>query len=103
MIRRPPRSTLFPNTTLFRSITSAVSKVTEPLVASRVASRVLSVPFISRSQKWQTHRYWQVHQAEHAHGKGHIQLISRPQVGDNVIWRRSAVLGVATAGRSEEH
>src|SRR5687767_15761299 len=30
MIRRPPRSTLFPYTTLFRSITDGLEKVTVP-------------------------------------------------------------------------
>src|SRR5258708_15670698 len=31
MIRRPPRSTLFPYTTLFRSVESLVPEVAEPL------------------------------------------------------------------------
>src|SRR3989442_2759423 len=34
MIRRPPRSTLFPYTTLFRSSASAVLPVTRPTVAT---------------------------------------------------------------------
>src|SRR2546427_6881347 len=32
MIRRPPRSTLFPYTTLFRSPTSRISAVRQPLI-----------------------------------------------------------------------
>src|SRR3712207_7937323 len=34
MIRRPPRSTLFPYTTLFRSIDAAADDVTEPRTRS---------------------------------------------------------------------
>src|SRR2546429_1728872 len=33
MIRRPPRSTLFPYTTLFRSTTAAATDTTAPVVA----------------------------------------------------------------------
>src|SRR5262245_64380809 len=40
MIRRPPRSTLFPYTTLFRSIAAAVAETASQIArATRVASR----------------------------------------------------------------
>src|SRR5438067_3883034 len=35
MFRRPPRSTLFPYTTLFRSLSAAARGMTKPLAASR--------------------------------------------------------------------
>src|SRR2546430_2929293 len=41
MIRRPPRSTLFPYTTLFRSITSAAPRDHQLRVASRVRGPAL--------------------------------------------------------------
>src|SRR3712207_8580140 len=40
MIRRPPRSTLFPYTTLFRSV---AQRVADAALASRVALRLLPV------------------------------------------------------------
>src|SRR2546427_7537526 len=42
MIRRPPRSTLFPYTTLFRSAASAVEA--EPRLQPRYAEVVLPIP-----------------------------------------------------------
>src|SRR5258708_16262749 len=48
MIRRPPRSTLFPYTTLFRSVfptcTSSGTPTRRPTLKSRPASLVRSVP-----------------------------------------------------------
>src|SRR3712207_7992803 len=45
MIRRPPRSTLFPYTTLFRSFTSSATKAVRASVALRfVAQAVAAVP-----------------------------------------------------------
>src|SRR2546421_9254549 len=45
MIRRPPRSTLFPYTTLFRSTASATPSVKRHRIASlRVHGRVVSAP-----------------------------------------------------------
>src|SRR2546427_8490132 len=41
MIRRPPRSTLFPYTTLFRSAAQAVRHLLQQLVAHFVAQRVV--------------------------------------------------------------
>src|SRR5439155_24688705 len=49
MIRRPPRSTLFPYTTLFRSTTRATS-------CSRPASSPASMTFATRSSRWKTSR-----------------------------------------------
>src|SRR2546429_4192318 len=40
MIRRPPRSTLFPYTTLFRSLDRAVHSVTEPELAGELEGQV---------------------------------------------------------------
>ena len=45
MIRRPPRSTLFPYTTLFRSTASLASKVGAPLLAHYSASKFAVVGF----------------------------------------------------------
>src|SRR3712207_7686064 len=42
MIRRPPRSTLFPYTTLFRSRTSPLERGRSPSAASRPGASVLS-------------------------------------------------------------
>src|SRR3712207_8461340 len=36
MIRRPPRSTLFPYTTLFRSVTETILTVNDPLKAGEI-------------------------------------------------------------------
>src|SRR2546422_8243439 len=43
MIRRPPRSTLFPYTTLFRSLNDLVSELFEPLSSAPDATRVVEV------------------------------------------------------------
>src|SRR2546430_3137252 len=40
MIRRPPRSTLFPYTTLFRSLARPHGVVAEPVVEARPAGRL---------------------------------------------------------------
>src|SRR2546427_4644578 len=41
MIRRPPRSTLFPYTTLFRSLGQTVQRTAEPPATSTRGSRLL--------------------------------------------------------------
>src|SRR5256885_10569306 len=41
MIRRPPRSTLFPYTTLFRSLPRIVQAARTPRIASRQHGRIL--------------------------------------------------------------
>src|SRR3712207_8976755 len=38
MIRRPPRSTLFPYTTLFRSMTSAIARTGRVIIVAAAAS-----------------------------------------------------------------
>src|SRR5258707_10443413 len=43
MIRRPPRSTLFPYTTLFRSVMQSVYALTTHCMAESVVSRSLSI------------------------------------------------------------
>src|SRR5436190_15029684 len=47
MIRRPPRSTLFPYTTLFRSVAEVVQELVDahqPLAAVRVAAELRVIP-----------------------------------------------------------
>src|SRR3989454_4073141 len=55
MIRRPPRSTLFPYTTLFRSVNVAASaplvRLRAPPVPLSSNSRVVSVPKLARSEE----------------------------------------------------
>src|SRR3712207_8398937 len=41
MIRRPPRSTLFPYTTLFRSLRSGKNDITNPFIRDEFARRLL--------------------------------------------------------------
>src|SRR5256886_12310140 len=49
MIRRPPRSTLFPYTTLFRSIASGLGGITESDVQLAAASKALVIGFNVRA------------------------------------------------------
>src|SRR5260221_10894322 len=44
MIRRPPRSTLFPYTTLFRSVAQAVEVVASPARPAKRKRRAVSLP-----------------------------------------------------------
>src|SRR5260370_8445625 len=44
MIRRPPRSTLFPYTTLFRSITHAMTGTSRRIISSRLAAIASACP-----------------------------------------------------------
>src|SRR5690348_16465008 len=44
-IRRPPRSTLFPYTTLFRSLAPSVCRMTFPILASLLVRLVVLLPF----------------------------------------------------------
>src|SRR5256885_10104499 len=57
MIRRPPRSTLFPYTTLFRSFTwlnsGGSDAETELMIASRVAEMNRRMPTPSVVMKWE--------------------------------------------------
>src|SRR5256885_3849207 len=55
MIRRPPRSTLFPYTTLFRSMTFAI--ITVALVAGSVADRMRFSAYLLFSIGWFTFVY----------------------------------------------
>src|SRR3989454_3661056 len=58
MIRRPPRSTLFPYTTLFRSLLGAyaagLTRVTAPIVR-RAALEVLGR--LARSRRWRSEEH----------------------------------------------
>src|SRR3712207_7732747 len=80
MIRRPPRSTLFPYTTLFRSVAGA--QVTR-LVAPRV---VVGGPAVDEH-----HRHGRVHRPLGAHVE--LQTVVRAQQR----------VGVVLGHRSEEH
>src|SRR5438309_7676906 len=51
MIRRPPRSTLFPYTTLFRSIPIFGDTITDSRYYSREGSRFLTVGQTDRSEE----------------------------------------------------
>src|SRR5438445_8520373 len=51
MIRRPPRSTLFPYTTLFRSEAQTHAKVREYLASGRMAQNFLSAYEVALSKK----------------------------------------------------
>src|SRR3712207_7242200 len=69
MIRRPPRSTLFPSTTLFRSVPAGVAAsgtLTATLAAGRTYRVVASLP-----------------------GHATVRSIIRPHGGDNDIRLRS--------------
>src|SRR2546430_4698266 len=56
MIRRPPRSTLFPYTTLFRSLNSAMSKVlADPAVRARFAELGLDVASPEQQKRSEEH------------------------------------------------
>src|SRR3712207_7508947 len=49
MIRRPPRSTLFPYTTLFRSLVGAIlGAITGTVAASVIAMGMISLPIMLR-------------------------------------------------------
>src|SRR3712207_6952458 len=50
MIRRPPRSTLFPYTTLFRSVGQLGDRVAEPAGAERAEERQI-LPHLRRDRK----------------------------------------------------
>src|SRR5258707_4598601 len=50
MIRRPPRSTLFPYTTLFRSLQDMANVISEPLRCCRVWRLQTEVPGIADRQ-----------------------------------------------------
>src|SRR2546426_3927122 len=64
MIRRPPRSTLFPYTTLFRSVLRGIVRVTErvlteegaPLVDGDGVPHDMEIGVLGRSGEWKTHR-----------------------------------------------
>src|SRR2546430_1657085 len=51
MIRRPPRSTLFPYTTLFRSVRGAPSSTTTATAGSTCSSRTTSTSISPRRQR----------------------------------------------------
>src|SRR3712207_7132376 len=51
MIRRPPRSTLFPYTTLFRSQSKLVARIAEQRVRSGEEVKVEAVALVRRSEE----------------------------------------------------
>src|SRR5260370_18914150 len=52
MIRRPPRSTLFPYTTLFRSSSAPVARAVSPSPSSQVTSTTSSASTASALARW---------------------------------------------------
>src|SRR3712207_8429724 len=50
MIRRPPRSTLFPYTTLFRSCTNLVERLEVPAAKSCISSKPVCKPLLCASR-----------------------------------------------------
>src|SRR5256885_6897063 len=63
MIRRPPRSTLFPYTTLFRSLPRTLSPKAEQAHRGSAAAHPAAVPEIDAAQN--PHRPRQVRSEEH--------------------------------------
>src|SRR5258707_4276605 len=52
MIRRPPRSTLFPYTTLFRSVRRTSARAPEPLRQDTPANSSLLALFLAGGLRW---------------------------------------------------
>src|SRR2546430_9582453 len=77
MIRRPPRSTLFPYTTLFRSVSSPSTRKSLESNTKELRYRICHSPFPRRIQQWGSEK-WQ----------------------PSVEWRRATA---KRASRSEEH
>src|SRR3712207_9509012 len=88
MIRRPPRSTLFPYTTLFRSCVSKLAGSAEKLARESIAPVMLTPASGAASAVGATSR-----QVE----KSHVQVRMRGRVDQT--WP----LGQSGALRSEEH
>src|SRR5256886_16603256 len=79
MIRRPPRSTLFPYTTLFRSVDHGVDQLLDPglqLVAHACTSQTATVPEIPLRANWPS-----VGSAQQNHGSvnrgGRVRALGR--------------------------
>src|SRR3989475_10232760 len=61
MIRRPPRSTLFPYTTLFRSYFQADSKYTRVVTAAEES--LIRKPIKELCEELDPSSFWQIHRA----------------------------------------
>src|SRR5256884_6681336 len=90
MIRRPPRSTLFPYTTLFRSLDYAVRSKAVVLAASMVES--IRILFNSKNQEYPQGlanssgtlgKYLMEHVAFNDIGGYFLQLAGRPSTNDD--------------------
>src|SRR5438034_8770163 len=95
MIRRPPRSTLFPYTTLFRSLASPGMTVTVATGAGApttwIASESLSPPLVARSEE---------HTSEL---QSHSDLVCRLLLEKKKSKRRSLLLVRRSEQRTEHH
>src|SRR5260370_17998667 len=90
MIRRPPRSTLFPYTTLFRSYAAAI-----------VLVFVLVLPvgyhFLQDYQKTRLVSF--LDPAQDPKGSGYQVIQSKIAVGSGALWGRGVTRGSQTQGR----
>src|SRR3712207_9593275 len=110
MIRRPPRSTLFPYTTLFRSFTTSEGELVPAIekVFRTAPRRVIVSRFASHG-----HRIQQVLDQAHAHGRkvafvgrsmgrhmGHARELGYLTVPDGPVVDRTEERRVGKEGRS---
>src|SRR6266536_5334437 len=93
MIRRPPRSTLFPYTTLFRSLTCKNASVPPPEPPNYAERR--PVPWFGFSG-WCGHRSPSYGRGTVAFPERSLDVSTRSAVRRAVRWRR--VVAAATAG-----
>src|SRR5438132_7042577 len=92
MIRRPPRSTLFPYTTLFRSLSGRVRVRTRDRAGTRRAPRGVPRSFSQREQRSEEHT---------SELQSHSDLVCRlllEKKNTDVLWTsRRAALSIAPA------
>src|SRR5438874_5297229 len=88
MIRRPPRSTLFPYTTLFRSLT--VPAATAPGCALRSYSRPLASGGDRKSTRLNS---------SHVETSYAVFCLKKKNIGDAVPWRAAAAVDPPFASR----
>src|SRR2546430_8154987 len=95
MIRRPPRSTLFPYTTLFRSVDHGVDQLLDfglQLVAHGCTSQTATVPEIPLRANWPS-----VGSAQQNHGS--VRRGGRVRSGGCAASRRGGAPPVSSASR----
>src|SRR3712207_8426008 len=76
MIRRPPRSTLFPYTTLFRSAQQALIAAFDPMLRRSEAGRLIA---ISSSVAQRPRAYWGAYGASKARSEEHTSELQSRQ------------------------